>query len=682
MRFLFPGFLFALLAVAIPIIIHLFNFRKFKKVYFSNVKFLKSIEQQTASRQNLKNLLVLAARILAIVFLVFAFARPYIQNNDATASNRQAVSVYIDNSYSMEGVNREGSLLDEARRRAKEIATAYTLNDKFQLLTNDFEGKHQRLLNYEDFLNAVDEVKISAASKKLSQIVNRQQDVFVNEPNAAKSIYLISDFQTNLIDNSLAKIDSTVSIRLIRLKSNPLPNVSIDSVWFVSAIHKPGEAGKLVARFRNNSDREAENIPIKLLINGQQRSIGNISIPARGSRADTLSFSGLNPGWKSGEIGITDYPVVFDDRFYFSFNVQPNLRVLAINGPGVNPYINAVYQSDRYFILENTEAGSINYSKLGEYPLLILNEVDDFSSGLIQQLKSYTEQGGNILILPSLNADLSSLTSLLTSLKTDIPRQIVNAETKISSINLQHPVFKGVFETIPKNIDLPSVKKYVSYTAQSRTNKQSLLSLPGREEFLSEYRLGKGRVYLSAVPLNDLSGNFARHSLFVPVMYQLALLSLQPQRLYFTLGEDQAVEIARTTLNANQTLKLKKGEFEAIPDLRQGQNATQLYIADQLKEAGNYELFKGDNLHAYLAFNQSGNESDLSYANDQQLMANLPKNQVSIIESADGAVENEVNSSALGLQFWKLCIILALLCLAIEVLLLRFYPIQPVKPSA
>jgi hypothetical protein len=536
-------------------------------------------------------------------------------------------------------------------------------------------------LSYEDFLNAVDEVKISAASRKLSQIISRQQDVFASEPNAGKNIYLISDFQTNLLDSSSPKVDSTVSISLIRLKSNPLPNVSIDSVWFISAIHKPGEAGKLVARFRNNSDGEADNIPIKLLINGQQRSIGNISIPARGNRSDTLSFSGLNSGWKSGQIEITDYPVVFDDRFYFSFNVQPNLRVLAINGAGANPYINAVYQSDKYFILDNTDAGSINYSRLGEYPLLILNEVDDFSSGLIQQLKNYTEQGGNLLILPSLDADLSSLTSLLASLRTDIPQQVINAETKIASINLQHPVFKGVFETIPRNIDLPSVKKYVSYTSQSRTNKQSLLTLPGQETFLAEYGLGKGRIYLSAVPLNDLSGNFARHSLFVPVMYQLALLSSQPQRLYYTLGEDQAVEIARTTLNTNQTLKLKKGNFEVIPDLRQGQSATQLYIADQLKEAGNYELFKGDSLQAYLAFNQSGNESDLSYASDQQLLAKLPKDRVSVIESADGAVESKVNSSALGLQLWKLCIILALLCLAAEVLLIRFYKVQTVKPS-
>ena len=680
MRFLFPGFLFALLAVAVPIIIHLFNFRKFKKVYFSNVRFLKSIEQQTGSRQNLKNLLVLAARVLAITFLVLAFARPYISNDERGGMARQAVSIYVDNSYSMEGVNREGTLLDEARRRAKEIAAQYSLNDKFQILTNDFEGQHQRLLSYDDFLNAVDEVEISSASRDLSQVINRQQDVFSSARDARKSVYLISDFQKNQLQPAAVRTDTSIAINLVRLKSNSLPNVSVDSVWFISAIQKPGEAGKLVVRLRNNSDREAENIPLKLSVNDQQRAIGNVSIKPRATQTDTLSFSGLDAGWKAGEISIKDYPVVFDDQFYFSFHVQPSLRVLAINGAGVNQYLQAVYQSDKYFILENTPAGNINYSGLNDYPVIILNEVADFSSGLIQQLKTFTEKGGNIVLLPSLEpAALPSLTNLLRALRTDIPQQVVTMDDRVSAINLQHPVFKGVFESVPKRIDLPAVKKFVRYSDQSRTNKQSLLSLPGRQEFLSEYRLGKGRIYLSSVPLNEQASNFVRHSLFVPVMYQMALLSSQPQRLYSVLGRDQSVEIQGTSLSANQTLTLRKGKFEAIPDLRRTANTTQLYVADQLKESGTYELLKGDSLLAYLAFNQSGNESDLSYASDDELTAALPGNNTRIINSADGVVENAVESANLGLQLWKLCIILAIICLAAEILLIRFYTVQPLK---
>ena len=78
MQFLYPTFLYALLALAIPIIIHLFFFRRFKKVYFTNVRFLKEIKEETSARQRLKNLLVLLMRLLAMAALVLAFAQPFL----------------------------------------------------------------------------------------------------------------------------------------------------------------------------------------------------------------------------------------------------------------------------------------------------------------------------------------------------------------------------------------------------------------------------------------------------------------------------------------------------------------------------------------------------------------------------------------------------------------------------
>ena len=122
MYFLYPAFLFALLSLAIPVVIHLFNFRKYKKVYFSNVQFLKEVQEQQASRRNLKERLILASRLLALLFLILAFARPYIPGaRNANAAKQQVISIFVDNSYSMETLNREGSLLDEAKRRAKEM---------------------------------------------------------------------------------------------------------------------------------------------------------------------------------------------------------------------------------------------------------------------------------------------------------------------------------------------------------------------------------------------------------------------------------------------------------------------------------------------------------------------------------------------------------------------------------
>src|SRR6185369_14626860 len=103
MMFVYPAFLWALFATAIPIIIHLFNFRRYKKVYFTNVRFLKELKHESESKSKLKQILILIARILAITALVFAFSQPFLPSK--VSKNRggvKSVSVYIDNSFSME----------------------------------------------------------------------------------------------------------------------------------------------------------------------------------------------------------------------------------------------------------------------------------------------------------------------------------------------------------------------------------------------------------------------------------------------------------------------------------------------------------------------------------------------------------------------------------------------------
>ncbi len=681
MRFLSPGFLFALLTIAIPVIIHLFNFRKFKKVYFSNVRFLKNVQVQTSSRQHLKDRLILATRILGISFLVFAFAQPYIPVSDQqNAFNQEVLSIYIDNSYSMEAVNKEGTLLDEAKRRAKEIASAYSLNDKFQLLTNDLEGKYQRLLNLDEFLSAVDELNISSSNRKLDQIIMRQKDVFLKEPNSRKTIYLISDFQKNILPAATIPSDSTVKMRLIRLSSNPQPNISIDSVWFSSAIHKPGESEKLMVRLRNNSDEEAQNVPVKLLVNKVQKAIGSLTIKARTTKTDTLTFSGLSSGWQKAELEITDFPVVFDDKFYFSFYVQPSLSLLIINGRGENEYLNSVYRSDPFFKVINLAAGNINYSGLAEYPLIILNEVAAISDGLGRQLINYAQRGGSLIVFPELGNDQSALKKFLSIAGTDVPVQVLNTETRVSFINLEHPVFQGVFENVPQQIDQKEEKKYIRYSSQNTTNRQTLLEMPGKITFFSEFRKGSGRIYLSAVPLNLESSNFARHSVFVPIMYQTALLSLRDQNLFYKLHRDQQIELPKISLNSNQTLKLKNDKFEVIPDLRQNENFSQLYIADQIKQAGNYQLLKNDSLMLMLSFNEAGSESDMSYASDEQIRESFPEQKIEILNTDSGSLANAVKSINQGTSLWKVCLILALVFFAAEILIIRFYKRTQIKP--
>ena len=143
MQFVNPLFLIALSAISIPIIIHLFNFRKYKKIFFTNVRFLAEIKQESKKRSELKHLLILLMRILATACLVIAFAQPYLSSplQQKKLAGRQAVSIFIDNSFSMDALATNGKLVDVAKSKALEIAAAYKPSDLFQLLTTDLEGK-------------------------------------------------------------------------------------------------------------------------------------------------------------------------------------------------------------------------------------------------------------------------------------------------------------------------------------------------------------------------------------------------------------------------------------------------------------------------------------------------------------------------------------------------------------
>ena len=671
MHFLYPAFLFALFSLAIPILVHLFNFRKYQKVYFSNVQFLKQVNEQQSSRRNIKERLILAARLLALTFLVLAFARPYLNNGQAVnAGTQQAVSIFIDNSYSMETLNSEGSLLDQAKQKAKEIASAYGINDRFQLLTQDFEGKYQRLLSRDEFNDAVDALKISPQSRDLQQIINRQQSLLAMQANALKRVYIISDFQKNISNQQALKTDADIKINFIQLKANELPNVAVDSVWLLNAIHRPGESEKLVVRLHNYADAKAKKIPLKVIINGEQKALGSYTINPRSTQNDTLAFSGLRAGWQHGKVTLQDNPVTFDNQFYFSFNVKQQMPVLLVDDGKSNTYLQAVFAADKFFAIKDVPAGNVDYAGLSAYPLIILSDIKSISVGLAQQLKVYVAKGGSLIVFPAVDADINSYHVMLQAINAPYPEKLQAEAAKVSSINLQNPVFKNVFDSFPRNPDLPVVKKY--YQLSKSSNSENLMALPGDNSFWTANSNGKGKVYVSAVALSDDFSNLQRHALFLPLMFRIALLSGHDQPLFYTIGQNEAIEIPTVQTGEKQLLKLVKDSINIIPDVRQQEGSTLLYLSDQVQQSDTYNLQKQDSTIAVLAFNDNRCESDLSYLTHVDLAKILPKSGA-ILQAGTDSLKNEVTDINIGLQLWKLCIILALIFLATEILLVRYY---------
>ncbi|WP_158795295.1 BatA domain-containing protein [Pedobacter sp. L105] len=668
MNFLYPGFLFSLLAVAIPILIHLFNFRKFKKVYFSNVSFLKAVQEQQSSREELRNLLILFSRILAIVFLVFAFAKPYLSSGaEGNPESGNLVNIYIDNSYSMEGVNKDGTLLDEAKRKAKEITRGFSPNDRFQLTTNDFEGRHQRLADREELSALIDEVKISPVQRSLQQVINRQHLAAPGKRNLYT--YILSDFQRQFTGRTALVTDPNAHLSLIRLSANALPNIAVDSIWSLSPVHQPDGQEKFVVQLHNYGEEGGKGVPLKLLINNQQKALSSLDIPAGKSINDTLSFSGLSAGWQKGIVTIKDFPVTFDNVLNFTFKVGTGMNILHISGDPSEKHISSLFAADHYFKLHTMPELNIVYSDFPAYQLIILSGLKSPSSGLAQQLKTYIKNGGTAVIFPDLDVNPVLFSSFLRELSLPSVQSLNRDTVTVKSIDLKSNLFNDVFEEIPSKLDLPKVNRYFVY--EKSNNREDLMELPADRPFFSRYRSGAGQLYLSATSLKADDSNLPQHPVFVPLLYKIAFTSGQEQPLYYTVGKDNLLSTAQLSLSPSQSLRLVSGSQEVIPEIRQVPGKTLLYIADQIRAAGFYNLLKTDSLLGVDAFNESRVESDRHYTTDKELKQVLNSKNLAISSPQGNLSPLTVENN--HTELWKLCLVLCAVFLATEVLLIRFF---------
>ena len=686
MQFVNPLYLFGLLAIAIPVIIHLFNFRRFRKVYFTNVRFLQELKQQTRKQSQLRHLLILAMRILAIAALVMAFAQPYIPFSESKSklTSRNAVSIFVDNSFSMEATGTNGTLLDESKQKAREIVSAYKSTDFFQLLTCDFEGRHQRLITRDEFLSLLEEVKVSPSVHSFSEIVRRQYDLLKNETSASRNSYIISDFQKSSYNKVDFLQDSSISTYLVPLKSSVVANLYIDSCWFDQPTQQPGKTSLLSARVWNKSENDLEKIPLKLLINKQQKSVASIDIKAGSSTIVQLPFTIHQAGPQHGMLQLTDYPVTYDDKFYFSFDVLSSITVLAINGGSENRFLNALYSQDSSVKLSNMNEKSLDYGRLPQFDLIILNEIPGISTGLAEEIKRYVTNGGTILILPAANADLVSYNSFLSSINSPSYQKIDTSDTKVVRLSEESYLLRDVFEKqtgkqiIGPNTDMPGVNKHFPIIFSSAMLTVPLMGMLNGREFLTLSNSGLGQVLQFTVPLDPAFSNFPQQALFVPVLYNIALISHPSHNMYNFIGDNKGIRIGTGFPIGEKIYEIKSltGDFEMIPQIGNAGNMVNIFVGNQVPVAGNFELVNDTNVIASLAFNYNRGESDLLFNSISELESVLDKSHLdsfSILKPGQKPLNEVIEQIRNGTQLWKYFIWLALLLLLAEILLIRFF---------
>ncbi|NNE26371.1 MAG: VWA domain-containing protein [Saprospiraceae bacterium] len=672
MQFVYPQILWALLALLIPIIIHLFHFRRFKKVYFTNVRLLKEIKEEKSTRNKLRNLLVLLSRLLALAFLIFAFAQPFISRGNEVKTGKNYVSLFIDNSQSMASTLDNIPLLDQAKKKAEEIINAYEATDQFQILTHDLSSAEQRWLNKENSLNALSQVQITSEVNKLANVYNRQLQTQPSDGNHI--IYLISDFQRSIIDQPLV-VDSLSEVNVIPINAIIENNLAIDSVWFESVVPALNQNNKLQVRIKNYGSEAREDVRLSLIQNGQTRPEGIVSIPAKGSIIDSINLLFTEGGWQNIEIRIDDYPVQFDDSYFINVNVKDQMNVLSISDNQLNVYLNAVFKGLNKFQLDYNRSSNIQYDQLSNKDLIIFDNVRTFSSGLMGALKTYLQNGGNVLLFPDRNAEIDSYNQIFNQLGANTMVGWTEEEKDVFRINTEEYIFANVFESISQNIKLPQSTGNFKFNSFSSRGGEFILKYRDGSDYLKKYKIGEGELFVCVSPLDINYNSLANNAeIFVPLIYKIALASNASQKLSFTIGVDNFAEV-KNNASSDEIIYSITGPDAFIPGQTNRGAKTIINFNNMIDKSGHYELILDEEKQLGLAFNYDRTESDLDFYNTSELKDNLG-DQINIIDNVVAAdLGIIIKEKDKGVILWRWCLILALIFLGIETLLLRFWKV-------
>ncbi|TXD85020.1 hypothetical protein ESY86_00235 [Subsaximicrobium wynnwilliamsii] len=640
MQFKYPELLYALLLLVIPIIIHLFQLRKFQKVGFTNVQFLKQLTIQTRKSSQLKKWLILLMRLLLLACIIIAFAQPYSAKTNDYKTKSETV-IYLDNSFSMQAKGANGSLLNSAiqdlleRLDAEEPISIFTNNANFSNTT--IKAIKNELIN------------LGYAPKQLSYeaTVLKGKQLFTDDASAIKNLLLISDFQQQQEGFSTA-IDSSVQVKMVQLQPENINNISVDSVFISEAKVENIELSVTL----KNYGAATENVSVSLF--NQDKLVAKNAVDIEDQANVTFTIA-QNKRF-DGSISIEDPNLQYDNTLYFNLDETEKIKVLSINS-AEDVFLRKIYTTDE-FEYSSSAFGSLDYNAISNQNLVVLNELDEIPVSLATALKVFSDDGGSILIIPSSDIVLNTYNQLFTNFNLAAFSSKSSQEKRVTAINFSHPLFENVFEKRISNFQYPKVQDHYG-TASSSS--QNILSFEDGQAFLSAAQ----KVYRFSASLSESNSNFKNSPLIVPILYNIGKQSLNTGRLYANISEENKIDI-NASLQPDAILTLAKGEETVIPLQRRFSNKVEITASNYPEQAGIVAVMHKEKFLKNLSFNYDRAESVLRYMDLTSL-----KN-ANVQDSVASAID-EIKSATNVNELWKWFVIFALFFLIIELLILKFF---------
>ncbi|KQS47695.1 hypothetical protein ASG38_09655 [Flavobacterium sp. Leaf359] len=644
MQFKHPEILYFLFLLVIPILVHLFQLRRFKKEYFTNVHFLKELAIQTRKSSRLKKWLLLLTRLFLLACLIIAFAQPFFQAKDSKGITNE-MFIVLDNSFSMQAKGKQGELM---KRAVQELLENVPENQTFSLITNsetfwntDIKSIQRELQN----------LKYSASPFVLDNLMAKIKS---RKSPYNKDIVIITD-AVGLQPKQLKNIDSTSNAYFIIPKAEQKNNVAIDSVFIQQALDNFYEIGITLSSYGDNE----KDIPISLYNN--KKLVAKTIVNFEG-KEKSINFT-IPKGDFNGYAAIDDNALQYDNQLFFSISKPQKMNIVSIGQPEKSSFLKKIY-SDNEFIFSNFDLKTLDYNILEKQDAIILNEVPEVPQALQTTLKTFVEKGGNLIVIPSSESSISNLNSLMGNFGKIQFKSLENGEKLVTKIAFNHPLYSTVFEKKIDNFQYPNVSSAYSISSAY----PSILSFEDQNAFLTAIQNPVSSIYVFSAPLNKNNSNFQNSPLIVPTFYNMALSSQKTGISALTIGENSPFLID-ASLSKDEIVEIKSLSEETnekfIPMQQILNNKVKLTFNDFPQEAGNFGVYKQDNLLKEISFNYARTESNIATSNESVL------SDYNVIGSID-EVFDTLQTNRTDNEIWKWFVFLTLLFLVTEILIQKF----------
>ena len=704
MTFLNPLILTGLLAISIPIIIHLLNLSKVRKVEFSTLRFLKELQKSKMKRIKLRQLLLLALRIMTIIFLVLAFADPVLKSSSGNYAGKSSAVVILDNSFSMSA--EDNKIFENAKTAAKDVVTSLDADDEiYFILSSDLGSETAKLISSDQvsIRTRIDSAAISLKPFSINEGIINASLLFANSSYTVRDLFVISDFQMSNFDDlsKFVKNENAVdfNVYLVNSGEDELYNISLDSAGISSGMAASGMDTKARARINNISPYSQKSRSIRLMVDGSYTGESFADIGSFEKQTVEQSFRISKPGSLSCEFlldkgSMEDDQLIQDNKAHFVSVVPSSIKVALIGVESGGAGFTGIALETAEQLTGNTTEDSKGFydivrsqsieESVMDQDVLIISGLNDLSDNEAKLLNDYVSNGGGILIFPGDDMNVNSINDKLLSrsggLRLGNRVSMEEQETRnFGKIDFDHPLLSGVFRnrslsitTGSGSIESPKIRQYYK-TLLSESGKGIIL-LDNNDPMISEIRQGKGKILFSSVSLTQAAGDFPSKSIFVPILvravnYLSGNISSEDQ---YYVGSRNIVKTIG--LNNVRTILNPSGRIDSMSVIF-GEGKEKYFILPYSSEtsfAGVYKASDSSGNEFLFALNPNPIESDLRVIPEKEAREYFSgRGFANVFYSSWDDVRSSYASSKQGSQLWKYFLILALLMLVAEKFLSR-----------